>query len=335
MAKIFLTGMTASQASSKANKKSLAFAGVLERALVENGNDVTWSDPSVNMTANDLEQFDVVLVGLSPVTSMSANRVYGALSVIDVMWTSPKLTLFIDTPNVSQIPVSFTAMLSKPENFIKSFYSYRKEYKQVSENQELASRLLSIISRLSDGVWPNTIYPSLPWKKDRDSLKLPKQSLASISPVNLDSYLLCEPVIDDSIRREKWLIDHATEWTKKVVSNLSFATFPMKWNKGNTDLEVFEQMSRSAGVIVTSHKKDGTWWSHRYIQALNAGTPIITDWQESQAIGPEWALLASSIESIPQGARNLVSKAQMELYKSSILSRENSYEALKYVLRIK
>lgn len=326
--------MTASQSSSKANKKSLAFAGVIDKVLTEKGHEVTWADPSVAMTLDELNKFDVVLVGLAPVTSMSANRVYGALSVIDAMWSSPKLTIFVDTPNASQIAVSFNAMLTKPENFTKPFFSYRKEYSKVSADQILSQRLLNVIARLNDGVWPNTIYPSLPWKRDRDLLKLPKQALESVSPINLDSFLLCEPIFDDSIRREKWLVDHATDWTKKVVSAISFATFPMKWNKGNSDVEVFEQMTRSAGVVITSHKKDGTWWSYRYIQALNAGTPVITDWQESQAIGPEWALLASAVESMPQGARNLVSTAQMELYKNAISSREKSYEALKYVLRM-
>lgn len=335
MSKILLTGMTASQSSQKANSKALAFAGVINKALSEGGHEVSWVDPSVTMTKEQLEFYDVVLVGIAPITSMSANRVYGALSVIDLMWTSPKLTIFVDTPNVSQLQVSFNAMLTKPENFTKSFYSYRKEYVAVASDPELSSRLLKIVSWLNESQWPNTIYPSLPWKKQRDVLKLPKQALESVTPINLDSYLLCEPVIDDSIRREKWLIDHATDWTKKVVGTLSFATFPMKWNKGNTDSDVFGQMSRSAGVIVTSHKKDGTWWSYRYIQALNAGTPVVTDWQESQAIGPEWTVLASAIESMPQGSRNLISKAQMDLYKNSILPRDEAYEALKYVLRIK
>lgn len=335
MSKILLTGMTASQSSPRANSKALAFAGVMNKVLVDNGHEVSWVDPSVTMTKEELDSYDVVLVGIAPITSMSANRVYGALSIIDLMWTSPKLTIFVDTPNVSQIAVSFNAMLTKPENFVKSFYSYRKQYSLVVSDQSLISRLMEIVSRLNSGIWPNTIYPALPWKKQRDNLKLPKQAIDSVTAINLDSYLLCEPVVDDSIRRDKWLIDHATDWTKKIVGTIAFATFPMKWNKGNNDADVFEQMSRSAGVIITSHKKDGTWWSYRYIQALNAGTPVVTDWQESQSIGAEWAVLASAIESMPQGSRNLISKAQMDLYKNAIPSREQAYEALKYVLRIK
>lgn len=334
MSKIFLTGMTASQSSPSANRKSLAFAGVIESVLTAKGHDVTWADPSVETTKEQLEQFDVVLVGIAPITSMSANRVYGALSIIDLMWTSPKLTIFVDTPNASQLSVSFNAMLNKPENFTKSFYSYRKEYKLVSESSELSSRLLKIISWLNESQWPNTIYPALPWKLDRDSLKLPKQALASVTPVNLDSFILSEPSVDDSIRREKWLIDHNTDWTKKVLGNSSFPTFPMKWNKGNTDVDVYEQMLRASGVVISNHKKDGTWWSYRYIQALNSGTPIVTDWQESQTLGKEWSVLASTVESMPQGARNLIAKAQWDLYKNRIMPRTKAYEALKYVLRL-
>jgi rRNA maturation protein Rpf1 len=46
MSKILLTGMSAAQASRKANARTLSFAGVLEKSLTNAGHEVLWEVPS-------------------------------------------------------------------------------------------------------------------------------------------------------------------------------------------------------------------------------------------------------------------------------------------------
>jgi hypothetical protein len=82
--------MSAPQASSSANLKNLSFAGLINMALTDAGHEVVWASPSVYMTEETLNEFDAVVVGVSPITSMGANRVYGALNVIQTMWGSDK-----------------------------------------------------------------------------------------------------------------------------------------------------------------------------------------------------------------------------------------------------
>ena len=103
MSKILITGMSASHASDKTNLRSLSFAGVIKLVLEQQGHEVVQVNPEVSWNLKDLEQYDSVLVGLSPITSLSANHVYGALSVIDVLLDSPKLRLFIDAPEPGKI----------------------------------------------------------------------------------------------------------------------------------------------------------------------------------------------------------------------------------------
>jgi len=318
MSNILLTGMSASQASRSANEKSLNFAGVLNRVLTDLGHNVVWIDPDINLSAEDLDRYDAVLVGISPLTSLSSNRAYGALSIIDHMWGSDKLRFFIDAPQVNQITFSIKAVHSNPDSLTKSFFSYRKNFSAVTSNQALADRLLKSISKLMTEEWPIVLYPSLPWSVvDRIKNLLPS-NVKSLIGINLDSYLL-EDLESDEIRRDKWVVDsYKTDWTKSTAGSLVYPNSPMRWNKGWTDEQVIAQIKKSIGVLITPHKKDGTWWTYRYIQALNTLTPISTEWKESSKLGDAWSSLAASIEAMHPENRRILSMAQKDLYVSYI-----------------
>jgi hypothetical protein len=325
MSKVFLTGMSAPQASSSSNKKSLTFAGVLDKVLTSAGHEVTWASPSVYMTKESLDKFDAVLVGISPLTSVGANRVYGALSVINALKDTDKLTLFVDTPTPSQIEVSLRAVITNPETLTKSFFSYRKEYSNVIADKDLLNSVLSGAKYLYENDWATTLYPKLPWKSD---IKLAPNAKTNLVGVNLDSHIILETDVE-SDRRAKWVIDNlTTTWAKSTTAALSLPNSLMKWNKGWTDEQVAEQILRSIGAIVSPDKRDGTYWSYRYIQAINSNTPVVTDWKESHLIGDAWNILATNIESMSQEKRDLVAMAQRESYVANIPSKQQAVEIL-------
>jgi hypothetical protein len=66
MSKILLTGMSAPHASTDANKRSLSFASLLSHVLTVQGHEITQTDPEISWEASDLNEYDHVLVGLSP-----------------------------------------------------------------------------------------------------------------------------------------------------------------------------------------------------------------------------------------------------------------------------
>lgn len=333
MSKIFITGMSAPQVSPNANSRSLSFAGVLNFVLVSSGHEVTWSDPSVHMTEESLSQFDSVLVGVSPLTSVGANRAYGALHLINKLWDSGKLVLFVDSPNSIQIEVGLRAISKNHDNIVKPFYSYRKEYAFVASDTVAKGSVLMGVERLLSDDWVTTIYPSLPWKL-QNQIKLPANAKANIHAINLDSYLLTKTDVDYD-RRDKWVVDSANStWAKDVVQTLTLPQSPMKWNKGWTDEQVFEQICRSIGVIISPDKKDGTWWSYRYVQALSSGTPVVTDWKESHFIGDAWGVLASSIDGMSQSKRDLIATAQYESYVANIPNQKSALKKLNEVLNL-
>ena len=86
--------------------------------------------------------------------------------------------------------------------------------------------------------------------------------------------------------------------------------------------------------MISPSRNEGTWWSYRYVQAINSLTPVFTDWQESQSIGPEWGLLAQTIESMSEEKRNLVAMAQRESYIAAIPTKDKSKLMLEKALKV-
>jgi hypothetical protein len=335
MAKIYLTGMTAPQASPSANIKNLAFAGVLNRVLLSRGHEITWGDPDLEVTRDFFESYDLVLVGVGPITSLSANRVYGALSIIDLLWGSDKLRLFLDAPGLSQIGASLRSIESNPTSLLKEFYSYRKGYKEVVSNVALSARISAAAHNLAVNPWPRTLYPSLPWKSDEEaSKKLIKNASDSLVGINLDAHLVDEnPELVEKL--DKWVVDSLSlRETKKLVDTLGFPVTPMKWNKGVRDGEVKDQIARAAGAIIAPNKGDGSWWTYRYIQALNTLTPIYTSWTETSILGPSWTILAHSIEDLSVDQRLKLSISQRIEYLNSVPNKEQSAKSLEDALGI-
>jgi hypothetical protein len=329
MSKVFLTGMSAPQASSSANHKSLSFAGVINQVLTSAGHEVTWASPSVYMSRESLDKFDAVLVGVSPVSSVGSNRVYGALSVINMLKDSNKLTLFVDAPNTSQIEPSLKSVINNPDTLTKPFFSYRKEYSNVVADKELLDSVISGAKYLYTQDWVTTIYPQLPWKS---STRLPSNAKKNLVGINLDSHLVVRNPVETD-RRPKWVIDNlSTPWAKNTMATLSLPNSLMKWNKGWTDAQVLEQISRSIGAVIAPDKRDGTYWSYRYAQAMSTNTPVVTDWVESHALGDAWNILATNIDTMSQDKRNLIATAQREIYLANIPSKQNAVDTLQQLI---
>lgn len=323
MSNILITGMSSPHTSMSANVRSLSFAGCVTLVLTLQGHSVTQADPDVKWKKEDLDNYDVVLVGLSPLTSLSANKVYGALNVISILKGSDKLRIFIDAPEPAKITASLRAISKTPDNLTKSFYSNRRGF-DVASQSAVKKRLLKVVEDLLAAEWPVTIYPSLPWGSiDSIATQLPDLVGNSLQEVNLDSYFIQEPISVDE-RRDKWVVEtYSTKWVDSAIAMLESPTVPMKWNKGWTDTQVLSQIAGSMGALISPYK-GGTWWSYRLIQCLNTLTPIATDWKESRLLGEPWSHLASYIESASPEERAVLAQGQRETYIGSIPSKRDA-----------
>jgi hypothetical protein len=332
MSRILITGMSAPQTSESANKRTLSFAGLLKEALTESGHQVLMLEPDITWEKENLDYYDAVLVGVSPLTSLSANYAYGALHIIDLLKASDKLILFVDAPNPSQIKSGLTAIDSWGDNLTKDFYKNRKGYSLAVKK---SGKLLDVVSFLLNDTWPTTIYPRLPWDKERSiSSQLPDGASHRLAGINLDSFVVRKNTEGATDRTARWVADNPdSPWTRKKLSTLNYPAMPMKWNKGWTDVQVEQQIAQSIGALITPHKET-TWWTYRYVQALNTGTPVSSLWLHTSEIGHAWSYLASTIEDMNPNERYNLSKAQATAYTANIPTKEEAMTKLQKTLGI-
>jgi hypothetical protein len=331
--KILITGMSASQASLRVNSKTLGFAGAVHKVLTASGDDVVMTDPDIRWTLDDLKDYDVVIVGVSPITSLAASKSYGALHVIDLLADDPRLKLMVDAPYPSQIAASLRAVMSNPGNLTKDFYAFRQGY-QLAASESVSKRLLGTVDRLLNGHWADTIYPSLPWQNRSDITKtLPTGAASALTGINLDSWLVSETPIESTETVNKWVADSTmSTWTKKIHKTLSYPLVAMKHDKTMGDVEVGHQIGRSVGSLITPHR-DGTWWTYRYIQSLNHAVPVVTEWKEAQAIGTAWSTLAATIEGMTPNERQDLAWGQLTEYMSEVPRRAAAADELRTLLQ--
>jgi hypothetical protein len=328
--KILFTGMASSH--SKPSSNVTFFGNLAER--VGSLADVEWKSPSVTWTKDDLEQYDAIFVGMLPLTSPSANKVYGAMNVINLMFDSPKLTLVLDHPQIWQYKHGFNAADRDVNNLFTNFFSKRPEF--IIARDVHADSIVEANKKLLTKKWPRTLYPALPWGAGLKNVDKFISLFAedSLIGINLDAWLLSNDS-SDAPRRDHWVVDYPnTGWSKSLEKLLELPVVPLKEKSRVSDEDILNTIRQSSGLMLSPQERDsGTWWSYRLIQALNSSTPILTAWLESRSLGPEWSLLGSEWESLSMSDKLDVSKAQLESYRNAIPSKQDAEKSLASILK--
>jgi hypothetical protein len=322
--------MTSKHSSSSIHLNNLSFFGNLELALKDSFPDATivWSQPSVLWEKNDLEQYDRVFVGVVPPTAISANHIYGALKVISLLKGSSKLVTVLDHHELWQYKTAFASIAKNADYLSSDFYVKRKEY-------DKASKFLGLLSGTADYLlnedWGNVIYPSLPWRDATDVVDSSRLRISTLTGLNLDQYSAAKyENLDSDYRNNLWALSMNNSWAKSAVKSQKYSSVLMKTSKKSDDICVFELISRSIGSLIPPNDRNsGTWWSHRYVQSLLAGTPVATEWRESSVLGDAWGLLPYQIEDMSPIARLELAVEQKNLYLESIGTKEDVISQMK------
>lgn len=325
--KVLFTGMASSHCTRPSN---VTFFRTLSDVISEFA-EVTWAAPKLSWTKEDVDAFDVIIFGLTPPTALGANKIYGAMHLLGMMYHSHKLRLVVDSPQMWQYKNSLEAIKRDVSYLFSPFYSKRVGYSQLKRGEgkkyiELAA------SYIASGEWPETYYPSLPWNTDQkvaESLGfLPSNRLTGL---NLDSFLILPEPLSASSRSNLWSVEDAKRtWFSTAKKALRHPEIDVKSSKLIDDMTASNLIRQSVGLIVPPQdRKTGTWWSYRAIQALNSGTPVVTQWQESQHLDLSWAQLAYQVEDMGEAERRSLSRDQLESYLGSIKAKTVIIEELR------
>lgn len=322
--------MTASQSSSVYSERSVTFVGSIARALRESGATVDWQVPS--MSSKDIEKYDKVLVGVAPVLSLAANRSFTSLALIESLWKSDKLVLFIDAPEPGKIHASLRSINKNPDSLIKSLYARRPGYSAITTDKAHADKIAKIIETLTYEPWRKTLIPVLPWSTAKKSLiGLPQNIVDACVGVNADSFILDQLHDKNMPRYNQWVVENEkTKWAKNLTNVLVYPSVPAKTKRTQSDVAVLDAMSSSTGVLLGPHDDKILWWSSRFAQAMNTRTPVATEWRDSHVIGDAWSHLASGIEEMNIEDRHELSTAQRLQY---IENTPNKQEVIDILLK--
>ncbi len=326
--KIFMTGATASQTPNLRVGSVPTFASLLYRALTTAEHEVVWTDPSMALSKEYLSEFDCILVGIAPINSVTAYKIYGALSVIDYAWELGTLKLFIDAPEPKKIWSGLRAIYNNPTDINKNFYFKRKDYKETFLSKNF-DRLLSSVERLYTDCWPITLYPSLPWT----SSELVYSNISTTNNENLVGINYDSILIEEFSNSKKYLDNPSgvwvsdapnSSWSKSIEKTIRNPVVPLSNNKWEDSKSVLSKIRSSVGCLVSTYKDDSPWWSTLVSQGISMGTPVVTDWRLSSSLGYEWSMLAHSIEELSDYDRKSVSAIQKIAYLEAVPSWKNS-----------
>jgi hypothetical protein len=325
--RILFTGMASSHCTKPKNTSFFVALSDLASEFAE----VVWDSPKFSWTREDLDKFDYIFFGLTPPTSLSANKLYPALNLLSQMFTSPKLILVADGAQMWQYKNSFEALKRDYQILLGSFYSKRAEYSRAVANPKF---LETLVAHMTDSPWPKTIYPRLPWGSSQKV-----KTLLSFIPenrivgVNLDSTLI-GPELPRIGRSDYWAAENMkSSWLEKVEAGLSFPISPNKPKRSATDEGILANIENSVGLIIPPQDREvGTWWNYTLFQALNSGTPVVTQWQDTIAFDQSWGKLGYQIEDMTPAERASIAAQQRYSYLAAIPTKLESQEHLRNLL---
>lgn len=333
--KILITGCTSQQSSRKHAERTPTFSNLLAQSFKNIGADVAIASPSISWEDSYLQEFDLVIVGISPTTSISANKVYPAFIVAEKCRKIGNLALLVDAPESFKIPPSLKAWTNESATF-KSFYDRRKSYFEVLENENLRENIKSFVSYLSNEEWPTTFYPTFPWSTSDLLIKyLPNLSAEKAIGVSVDSYILLQPQRSKNylLTEEYWTCDLLNSASKNCAKTLTKEVVAAKQNVWELESETLLRIRESIGTIITTYRNNESWWSPVLSQALSQGVPVSHDWKITSYMGSEWMHLPTSIELMTSTERNDLAYAQKQSYLNQLPSQDDINEVLNKTLK--
>lgn len=306
------------------------YAGYLCEMLRDMGHVCEWLDPHFR---TDLSYYDKVIVGVAPITSLGANRTYGALNLIYHLWETDKLLLLIDAPDPAKVKASLQAIMDKPQNLLKPFFAYRKEY---DEACEVPGTMYRAVELLHSEIWPAVLAPALPWSTRMPvEADLPDGARGQVNMMSVDRYVLAKfaaPAarLGDNLwayepgSDRKWLSQQNVTWPYEVIP---------KSSRTEADSAAVELLRNSGGCLIAPDRH-GTWWNTRYAMALANGVPVFTNWQETAHIGSTWSMLPQVFERYAADTARQVAATQLNEYDLALETTLRTKDVLEVILEM-
>lgn len=315
MDRVLITGATASQYSDSAHKRSARFSGLLHSALNYSGVTASMSAMPVNSDSSAYKDYESVVVGLAPVSSMSANKIYAALTAVGHARENSNLKILFDAPEPHLVYQSLRSIVSNPEILTKPLYSSRFGFSEVSSNKDFRNFIMETIEFLLSGDY-DVVVPRLPYfSGSREIYGIPEVNGRDLIELNFDRLFSDRLNISKSQGSNYWVIENpSTKWAKDIAKTVSNSVIGVRKTQYDTESDYINRMHNSYGYLLNTYKNGTPWWSPHIMVAMSCGIPVFSDWRHTGALGTYWSALPHTVESMTNEERLFVSEMQKISY---------------------
>jgi hypothetical protein len=316
MKKVLITGATSSQYSIDAHKRNSRFSGLLTAGLNFSGVSAQMKSLEMDFDGNNLKEYDTVLIGLSPFSSLSANKSYTSLNTLTkVLESGVKFKIILDAPDPQLVYTSYSSIIKNPEIFTKSLYSSREGFKNVQTDSQLKNKLIQTIEYILTGDY-DIVVPEVPYFEfSRDAYGIPKTSSSKTYSLNFDSIFSDTFHVKLGEKSKFWCTDNNnTVWAKKISATLSKPVLNLKRTQYDTDIDYIHRLQQSYGYLLPTYKNNLPWWSANTMLSLSCGIPVFSEWRHTQKMSGYWSVLPQTAEDMSHEQRYELSVMQKETY---------------------
>ena len=320
--KILVTGMTNLQSGAIARRRRdyISTIMVLVEALKKCGYDVDWRPIR---WGESLKKYDLTLLGISELTSVSCVRTFHAL------WaTKYKHLIFVNDWKVKgafqQMRIDYAY---KPYFFRRTASYYTpEEVKMFMKSKEKIAAMLSIIKHEE-----NIFAPLFNWGNKDILLKGTMwENVLSYDPTPFYFLPAHFSPIQVEGRKKKWVCGALYDYSKQLAKwNLRWPVIMHTSKTYIPEEELVREYRENLGVISPHYYSAGSgWFRFRFLHALMTNALLRAD--EREVKGLEWPYTdMSRIEK--EGPTNIKSriKKQREAFMEHVNTREKEIRCLK------
>lgn len=334
MAKVLVTGCTSQQVGRQPGLRYDSVSSLFAEIFRKAGCVVDHRPP---VPEEPLEDYDLVLVGLSPLLSLNTTYKYGALDVLRRAEALDRLVLYIDDWQFKSLHGQYATVLRKPDAFTKDFFSYKRDHAwAVAHNAEL----IETVRRLQDEPWPMTLVPAFTWGDrshfDRHLAWAPRRTYLDPS-ILARAYNVTVPeqrerawVLGALVEKDRWLDGLRLTWPVH-----RFGKLPKDKGKGERvpEEELVQAYARARGVVSLPYYHAGSgWWRNRFVYAERTGAIVLAAPQEVESLGGDFTHAPADIEALPDGELTELAARQGGVLRSSYASVRELTDTVKALL---
>jgi hypothetical protein len=338
--RVLLTGSTSTQTRNKTNIRVFSLTAALNAGLEAGGHTVTWGSPDPDNEAKDIQDYDIVLVGLAPVNSLGARWAAAACGLIGRCWKEgvPVMT-FVDDWKVREAQAGLRRFRMHPEKLLQYLGRVQntKFLPWIEQNTDI---VLEAIHKMHDDVWPSTITCLFPWG-DHDLIreKTTIYELAWVDPSwMVPQWPITPPTDEDRTREwvlaglsryEGWRDSLNAEWPIACYGNMAAKIYP-----NMVEDKMPNRYAQSWGVLCHKYPHAGSgWWRNRFPFTAMAGSILYGDPQEMAPLGGPYMTQIEEIEALNTAGLRRLANNQRDYLVEKTWTKEHYIDQLTAIIQ--